>query len=200
MSDAAPTAKLRLRVDGMDCASCATKIQNALQRVPGVSEVTVSVTGGTVTVGRDPTGVDDDTIREQISKLGYLVAPARNDVRGEGEKTSTTQHDARSHLEGSSGQRWWQTGKGNLVIASGTALAVAFAVGKAVPATEQWAFLLAMMVGLIPIARRAFSAAMSGTPFSIEMLMSIAAVGAVVIGATEEAATVVFLFLIGGGR
>jgi Cd2+/Zn2+-exporting ATPase len=200
MSDAAPTAKLRLRVDGMDCASCATKIQNALQRMPGISEVTVSVTGGTVTIGRDPNGVDDDTIRDQISNLGYRVArsePDRNDVHGKGGKTSTGQHNAQSHPEKTSGRRWWQTGKGNLVIASGTSLAVAFAVGKAVPATEQWAFLLAMLVGLIPIARRAFSAAMSGTPFSIETLMSIAAVGAVVIGATEEAATVVFLFLIG---
>ncbi|MGD5669587.1 hypothetical protein QUT06_22675, partial [Xanthomonas citri pv. citri] len=83
------------------------------------------------------------------------------------------------------------------MIASGTSLAVAFVLGKAIPASEQWAFLLAMMVGLVPIARRAISAAVAGTPFSIEMLMTIAAVGAVFIGATEEAATVVFLFLIG---
>ncbi|MDH8362186.1 hypothetical protein QIG42_27265, partial [Klebsiella pneumoniae] len=69
--------------------------------------------------------------------------------------------------------------------------AVAFALGKAIPATEQWAFLLAMMVGLVPIGKRAISAAIAGTPFSIEMLMTIAAVGAVFIGATEEAATVV---------
>ncbi len=37
----------------------------------------------------------------------------------------------------------------------------------------------------------------AGTPFSIEMLMTIAAVGAVIIDAGEEAATVVFLFLVG---
>jgi Cd2+/Zn2+-exporting ATPase len=40
-------------------------------------------------------------------------------------------------------------------------------------------------------------AAIAGTPFSIEMLMTIAAVGAVIINAGEEAATVVFLFLVG---
>ena len=54
-----------------------------------------------------------------------------------------------------------------------------------------------MLVGLVPIARRAVMAALSGTPFSIEMLMTIAAVGACFIGATEEAATVVLLFLVG---
>ncbi|MDU1672267.1 MAG: heavy metal translocating P-type ATPase, partial [Bradyrhizobium sp.] len=198
----APAASIttRLRVEGMDCASCATKIRNALQRMPGISEVNVSVTGGTVTVRRDPNGVDDDTIRDQISDLGYGVARSetyRNDVQGKGEESSPAQHDAHSHLEEASGQHWWQTRKGQLTIASGGALAVAFAVGKAVPATEHLAFLMAMMVGLIPIAKRAISAAMAGTPFSIEMLMSIAAVGAVFIGATEEAATVVFLFLIG---
>jgi len=200
MSVTAETAKLRLRVDGMDCASCAAKIENAVRRMPGISEVAVSVAAGTVMVGRDPNAVDDDTIRDQISKLGYRVArlePDRIDVEGEVERTFSAHHDTHSHLEEVSGQRWWQTSKADLVIASGTALAVAFAIGKAIPSIEQGAFLLAMTVGLIPIARRAFSAAMAGTPFSIEMLMSIAAVGAVVIGATEEAATVVFLFLIG---
>lgn len=199
MAPAASTTT-RLLVEGMDCASCATKIQNALQRVPGISEVNVSVAGGTVTVKRDPNVVDDDTIRDQISDLGYGVARSeayRNDVHGEGEESFPAQHDANSRPEHASGQHWWQTRKCQLTIASGGALAVAFAVGKAVPATEHWAFLLAMMVGLVPIARRAIAAAQVGTPFSIEMLMSIAAVGAVVIGATEEAATVVFLFLIG---
>jgi Cd2+/Zn2+-exporting ATPase len=49
----------------------------------------------------------------------------------------------------------------------------------------------------VPIARRAIMAALAGTPFSIEMLMTIAAVGAVIIQASEEAAAVVFLFLVG---
>jgi Cd2+/Zn2+-exporting ATPase len=40
-------------------------------------------------------------------------------------------------------------------------------------------------------------AARNGTPFSIEMLMTIAAAGAVIIGVGEEAATVVLLFVIG---
>ena len=197
----APAASIttRFRVDGMDCASCATKIENALRRMRGVTEVAVSVTGGTVTVRRDAGGVDADNIRDQISNLGYRVArsdPDRSNAFGDDEGMSASP-GSHSHLDAPSDQPWWKSSKADLTIASGTALAVAFAMGKAFPAIEQWAFLLAMMVGLIPIARRAFSAAMAGTPFSIEMLMTIAAVGAVFIGATEEAATVVFLFLIG---
>ena len=54
-----------------------------------------------------------------------------------------------------------------------------------------------MAVGLIPIARRAIFGAMNGSPFTIETLMTVAAVGAVIINASEEAAVVVFLFLVG---
>ncbi|TAZ22198.1 cadmium-translocating P-type ATPase [Rhizobium ruizarguesonis] len=92
---------------------------------------------------------------------------------------------------------WWQSKKGRLTILSGVALVVAYAVGHLVPAIAPYAFIVAMLVGLVPIARRAVMAALSGTPFSIEMLMTIAAVGAVIINAGEEAATVVFLFLVG---
>lgn len=92
---------------------------------------------------------------------------------------------------------WWQSKKGRLTILSGLALVAAYVLGHLVPSIASYAFIVAMLVGLVPIARRAVMAALSGTPFSIEMLMTIAAVGAVIINAGEEAATVVFLFLVG---
>lgn len=45
----ANTITTRMQVEGMDCAACAIKIQNALRRMPGVTEVIVSVAGGAVT-------------------------------------------------------------------------------------------------------------------------------------------------------
>lgn len=191
--------KMRLRVGGMDCAACAKKIENAVSRMPGVRGVEVSVTGGSVLIDHEG-GVQRETVRRQIAALGYVV----EEDRPQGKAGPAHQHDhahdndGHAHHHVAEGREpWWRSSKGVATIATGTALTVAFAVGKAIPSVESWAFLFAMLVGLIPIAKRAFSAAFAGTPFSIEMLMTIAAVGAVVIGATEEAATVVFLFLIG---
>jgi len=163
----------RIRVQGMDCASCAIKIENALQRMPGVTGVNVSVAGGTVTVKHDRP--DTDGLRSQISGPGYKVTGAEdvgakaNPDGHSGDASGAHEEDAHSHSRdhGIADQSLWRTRKCVLTIASGSALAAAFLAGKTFPATERWAFLLAMLVGLTPIGRRAISAALTVTPFSI---------------------------------
>lgn len=212
--------RTRYRVSGMDCASCAAKIDNALRRTPGVADVNVSVPAGTVTVAHDDTVVPA-ALAQKIKTLGYKVTgqgPA--DVAASPSKSGDHGHHDRDdhdhahgdhdhgaeataglhghmHDHGAAEGPWWRSQRGLLTIACGLALVAAYVIGQLVPATERWAFLAAMAIGLVPIARRALVAARFGTPFSIEMLMTIAAVGAVIIGATEEAAMVVFLFLVG---
>ncbi|OCJ07137.1 ATPase [Rhizobium sp. AC27/96] len=245
------TQQSRYRVEGMDCASCATKIDIAIRRMPGVEDVSVSVTAGTMTVKHQDDATLAPAITKRVTGLGYKVIPLPQSVaptvvkveedghaRGcchdhhdnkahdhEGHDhdhehgdhdhgASDHRHDHAGHSHGSQEQEaavaglhghdhgpttgpWWKSSKGRLTIASGAAVAVAWIIGKMVPGLDAWIFTAAMLVGLIPIARRAFMAAMVGMPFSIEMLMTIAAIGAVIIGASEEAAAVVFLFLIG---
>ncbi|MDK1492363.1 heavy metal translocating P-type ATPase [Sinorhizobium sp. 7-81] len=214
----------RYRVEGMDCASCAAKIDTAVRRISGVEDVRVSVTAGTVTVRHADGHEIGPVITRKIGGLGYKLSPlagttaveapggdhsCRDHAHGHDRSTSgDKQVNARStearpavtashgHDHGSAGP-WWRTVKGKLVIACGLALAVAYGAGQFLPAAEPWIFTLAMLVGLAPIARRALMAGLAGTPFSIETLMTVAATGAVFIGATEEAAMVVFLFLIG---
>ena len=201
----------RFRIDGMDCASCAAKVSKAANAVTGVNSAKVSVTAGTLQVTHTP-DTDLDAVAKRVASLGYGASLAEaNDrqnkakVRGmPGCSGSDHLHDqshghesekAASELHGS--RPWWRLRKGILTISSGAALAAAWAIGHAFPSLEVFAFAAAMLVGLLPIAWRAVVAARFGTPFSIEMLMTIAAVGAAIIGAAEEAATVVLLFLIG---
>jgi Zn2+/Cd2+-exporting ATPase len=170
----------RLRVSGMDCASCAAKVETAVRRLPGIEEIQVSVATETLTVRHGP-GTSAGAIAATVRALGYgAEAP-----------------DATHPADEAADAPWWRAPKALLAFACGAAVALAYALGHAAPSTERWAFLAAMAVGLVPIARRALSAARHGTSFSIETLMTIAAVGATAIGATEEAATVVFLFLVG---
>ena len=84
------------------------------------------------------------------------------------------------------------------MIGTGLLLAAAWAVKLfASQDVATWAFVLATLIGVAPIARRAVASARAGMPFTIEMLMTIAATGALVINAAEEAALVVFLFAVG---
>ena len=83
------------------------------------------------------------------------------------------------------------------MIATTVLLSLAYLVSHIEPSWATGAYVLATVLGLIPIGRRALTGAMSGTPFSIEMLMSIAAIGAIAIDEAPEAAIVVFLFTVG---
>jgi Cd2+/Zn2+-exporting ATPase len=175
----------RFQVAGMDCASCAAKIDTAVRRVAGVSDVSVSVTNGTMTVNHDGSA-NSDEIAGKVTGLGYKTALA-----------AAPSVDAPKASAPSKPLRWWRTEKGRTMLVCGGGLVAAYVIGHLYPPVALWAFTAAMLIGLVPIAKRAYMAAINGTPFSIEMLMTIAAIGAVFIGATEEAAAVVFLFLVG---
>lgn len=199
--------KSRFRVDGMDCASCASKIDTAVRRVAGVEDVSVSVATGTMTV-RHSEASDLLIIEKQVAGLGYKIAPLAESSPPLQQSSCCEHADAgpdqrdshagmHRHDRAPASVAWWQSKKGRLTLICGIALLAAYAFGKLFPSIASYAFTAAMFVGLLPIARRAFAATLAGTPFSIEMLMTIAAAGAVLINAAEEAATVVFLFLIG---
>lgn len=204
----AATRHTRYRVEGMDCASCAAKIDTAVRRMPGVVDVTVSVTAGAMTVHHNATS-NLAGIEKKVTGLGYAVASLATNTAPDLHAHSEHDHGAHDDIShgkaevrsvhdlGPAGGPWWQNKKGLFTIASGVAFIAAYGVGKLVPSIAPYAFVAAMLIGLVPIARRALMAALAGTPFSIEMLMTIAAVGAVIINAAEEASAVVFLFLVG---
>ena len=76
-------------------------------------------------------------------------------------------------------------------------IALSYALEFVNPVLGKYAFIASTLIGLFPIAKSSLRLIRSGTPFAIETLMTVAAVGAIIIGATEEAAMVILLFLLG---
>ncbi|EHJ92788.1 Lead, cadmium, zinc and mercury-transporting ATPase [Vreelandella boliviensis LC1] len=168
-------------MQGMDCSGCERKVEAALTRLSHVEEVSASSVTGSVRLTALPgKALSHSQIKSTLKALGYQVIDESVDTAESKKMTS-----------------WWQSPKGRLVIVSGALLALAWGLKFAWPALGSWPFIAATVVGLVPVIHRAWQALKVGNPFTIEMLMSIAALGALAINAAAEAAVVVFLFAVG---
>ncbi|QIR86748.1 heavy metal translocating P-type ATPase [Paracoccus sp. AK26] len=209
-------------VTGMDCASCTTKVTRAVERLPGVSDVKVALMAERLSLNLAPGTTEPEIIEGTIRKLGFEITPkGQEGLRkkafvlpdampvsqaktsqdfGDIRAVAPAQHD-HGHAQAAPVEReksWHQTGKGRLVILTGSLLAGAWLIELLTSAeVGYWAFVAACLIGVLPVAKRAFEALRMGQPFTIESLMTIAAGGALLIGAAEEAALVVFLFAVG---
>ncbi len=232
MSEAARETSCDWTVTGMDCGSCATKIKDAVARLPGVSGVEVGIMTERLRLTLDEAQTRRDKIEKTVRALGYQIAPraagAKKDFvlpgahDGHGHDDAAHEgHDHAGHDHGpraasakrddighgspghvhddpaDRGKRWYQTAKGKLVIFTALLLGAAWIIEYLAPEIGKWAFVAACLIGVAPVAQRAFAALRMGQPFTIESLMTIAAIGALFINAAEEAALVVFLFAVG---
>jgi Cd2+/Zn2+-exporting ATPase len=206
-------------VTGMDCAACTTKVTRAIERLPGVSDVKVALMAERLSLDLAPGATGPELIETTVRKLGYGIAPRGEEAprkkafvlpgdscagaghAHEHDEPTDTGHGAPGHVHddpADQGKRWFQTAKGRLVILTGALLTLAWAFKLLTSAQlGYWAFTLACVIGVAPVAKRALAALRVGQPFTIESLMTIAALGALFIGAAEEAALVVFLFAVG---
>jgi Cd2+/Zn2+-exporting ATPase len=192
-----PSLAYRFNVSGMDCAACVAKIEKAVGRISGASEVKVGMQSQTLTVYLEkPEGAIE--VATAVKKLGYGITQEALKTSADRKVTHNDDdgHDHSDHGQPIDGP-WWKSRRGLFVLLTGFMIGLAYLAQYVLPSISYWVFLLAAAVGTFPVARRALSALMAGSLFTIEMLMTIAVVGAVIINATEEAALVVFLFAVG---
>ncbi|WP_157953655.1 heavy metal translocating P-type ATPase [Zobellella maritima] len=167
------------QIQGMDCPSCAAQIETALRRLPGVQSAEVRFATERLEVHwQAPTTRADIEKTIQIAGFDFAASAV----------VTATEPESRlaDRLKG-----YW-----DIALLLGL-MAIATLVGTQHDGAGGLLFSLATLWGLWPVATRAWRSARSGSPFSIETLMTVAAVGALVLGETAEAAMVLLLFMVG---
>jgi Zn2+/Cd2+-exporting ATPase len=160
-------AHCTLDVSGMDCSSCAATVEKALRRLDGVEDVHVDVMGGRVDVAYAQHRLVRDDLAQAITRAGYRV--------------TRRSRDSRLTLAVLAGVLW------------SLSLAAAHLMGSAAAAAAL--AIAAMVAGGWYIVPRGIRAALNRS-LDMNFLMSIAALGALLIGEYEEAATALFLFAV----
>src|SRR5215212_866157 len=164
-----------VRVEGMDCASCAATVEKRVGQLPGVYRAVVNFAAGRLDAEHEP-GLALEEIEKAIRDAGYEVQRAQEVER----------------------PPFWRTPRAISVSASALLFTLGLALGLAgaPEAASVAAYLAAIAVGGGLIFRAAL-AGLRARHMDMNVLMSAATIGAVGIGEWAEAASVVVLFAAG---
>ncbi|MEG3221235.1 zinc/cadmium/mercury/lead-transporting ATPase [Vibrio gigantis] len=167
-------------VSGMDCPACARKIEKAVSNIEGVIQAKVLFATEKLVVK-----FDNESLAETIEQVSIKTGFPLTEV---GSKKQKQQPETfwQAYIQPN-----WQ------IIAIAVSMLVAALLKGSLPQLSEGLFTATCLLGLYPVAKKAVQLARSGTPFAIETLMSVAALGALYLGETAEAAMVLLLFLIG---
>ncbi|MBP9071860.1 MAG: heavy metal translocating P-type ATPase, partial [Caldilineaceae bacterium] len=174
-------------ITGMDCADCALTVQTGVNRLDGVTKAEINFAVAKLTVDGE---IDADSVVKRVRELGY-------DVADPDEAAAPIQ--ALPNFFG-----YLLTGRDTrLALLGGLLILPGLIFNEFLPmlGIEHWLFDLtsigAMIVAGLPIARSAWASLTINRRITINVLMTIAAIGAVIIGAYTEAGLVMVLFAVG---
>lgn len=166
------------QVEGMDCPSCARKIETAVLKIAAVTQAKVMFATEKLVV--DAAGDVRADVTSAVQQAGFVLWDLN------GGSAAPKKKEEQSLLKQATPM---------LILA--VLIALSYALEFVNPVLGKYAFIASTLIGLFPNAKSSLRLIRSGTPFAIETLMTVAAVGAIIIGATEEAAMVILLFLLG---
>lgn len=188
------TGEVTYRVDGMDCASCALVLERSLGQIDGVQHVQVNFNTAMLQASGS---FAPQALQERVKALGYQVRPFEE----ESQQVSSSLQAERHDLEGVLGFiRYLASQRHTAIALWGAVLIIAAAPLEFFP--QLYWIHTAMQVGVVilagyPIANKGLRALIIGKQITIDLLMSLATIGALLIGEMGEAATVILLFAIG---
>lgn len=62
---------IALRIEGMSCVHCACRVEQALQKQPGVTSVAVDLDGGSAEVQVSDNGASGEDLAAAVKAVGY---------------------------------------------------------------------------------------------------------------------------------
>jgi Cd2+/Zn2+-exporting ATPase len=171
-------SKIVVHIENIHCGDCALNIERSVEHVPGVLSAEVSYVLSTATIYYDPHRVEEERIKKAITKPGYAVRETF------AERTRTFWKERRSFI---------------FLSLSGVTLGLSWILGwmGLDPLNLPTAFAVASLIlGGYPIVKSAIKTLLI-PDLNVDTLVSIAAISATVVGAYREAATVIFIMLLG---
>jgi Cd2+/Zn2+-exporting ATPase len=171
------------KISGMDCMECAAKIEKGVRKLAGVRSAQVNFAQSSLIVEGD---VAPATVEQRVESLGYSVVTEKSETVSRGGVLGFW-----DYLVSRAETRYPLIGGGVILLAL-----LMGAIG--VPDVLRNVVLyVALAIAGFPTALNGLRNLWINRDFSIDLLMTIAAVGAVIIGEPLEGATVIFLFAIG---
>jgi Zn2+/Cd2+-exporting ATPase len=193
------------RITGMDCADCAKSIERGVGKLDGVSACAISFGAAVLKVEGD---VARESVLKRVRDLGFGVAEDAASGESAAAPTQSARWFDRLPSGGALGFLKFLLSRANTTLAVLGALLILpslliveigplfTGVKPELPALDALS-IAAMLAAGLPIARSAWRALTINREININVLMTIAAIGAVLIGAYTEAGLVMVLFAIG---
>ncbi len=183
---------VRLKIAGMDCGNCALTIESSLRQLPGVETASVSFTTETLEVSGD---VSIDAIAARLRELGYRIARTADVAPLPLPEHRGFKGFLRFLMEQPPLRRGLMVAA---VVLGSIALIPALNLEPvAGMPVLTLVFGAAVLVAGAPIFVKGLRSLVFAHRVTIDLLMAIAAFGAIGIGATGEAITVILLFMLG---
>ncbi len=175
-------------IGGMDCAHCAQEVESGVEKLQGVNSVRVEFATCKMILDGD---VSFETLKQRVESLGKTVTPYQEQAAGA--------VSSRGGLIG-----FWDyllaRRETRLALIGGGIVMITAILGLLLRLPESTmgiAYSAGMLITLYPILKSGINSLRINREFNINLLMSIAAVGAILIGEYLESATVIFLFAVG---
>ena len=183
---------LKIKIVGMDCGSCAMTIENSMLHLDGVQEVSVSFT----TESMEVTGnISIDEIASRLKDLGYRIAD-------EADAAAMVLPQA-TGFKGFLYFLWKQPPlRSALMILAAVLAGLLIIPAMSIPdvmgvSARTIMFGVAVIIAGTPVFVKGFRALIFARRITIDVLMAIAAFGAIAIGETVEAFNIMMLFMLG---